>query len=234
MTERYDAVIFDLFGTLADNPSVEEADRACRAVADALVLPHDAFREAWRASMPERDIGAFGGVEGDLRDVCRRLGQSPVPARIEAATRLRLALYRRYLAPRDGAVETLTQLRARGLRIGLISNCANEIPRLWGEAALAPLIDYAIFSSEAGMEKPDERIYRMVCSRLEVAPERCLYVGDGSSFELSGAQRVGMTSVLICTPYERESVMRKAEPRGWTGPVIEHLSEVFKYFEEAV
>jgi len=233
MAGRYDAVIFDLFGTLADNPSAEESDRAYRAVANALALPHDAFREAWRTSMSERDIGTFGGVEGDLRDVCRRLGQSPLPARIEAATRLRLALYRRYLAPRDGAVETLRQLRARGLRIGLISNCANEIPRLWSEADLAPLIDCAVFSSEAGMEKPDERIYRMTCDRLGVQPERCLYAGDGSSFELSGAQRVGMTAVLICTPYERESVMRKAEPSSWTGPVIEHLSEVLKYLEEA-
>jgi putative hydrolase of the HAD superfamily len=88
------------------------------------------------------------------------------------------------------------------------------------------LIDAVVFSVDAGMLKPDPRIYRFACDRLRVAPERCLYVGDGSSTELTGACRVGMSAVLICVPYEQEQIMQREEVQRWQGPVIRHLAEV--------
>lgn len=226
MPHRIHAVIFDLFGTLVDYLPGEEYEQAFCEIAGELDLPAVDLRRVWHEIMPERDLGKFGSVEDDLRQACRLLGKTPEPARIEAATRIRLAVYRRSLTPRDGALETLTAVRARGLRTGLITNCADEIPRLWPETTFAPLIDVPIFSSQSGIAKPDKRIYQMACKQLRVRPEGCLYVGDGSDNELTGAQRLGMTAVLICTPYERERVMQHEEPRNWTGPMIGHLSEI--------
>ncbi len=46
------------------------------------------------------------------------------------------------------------------------------------------------------MEKPSRRIYEIACERLKVQPQQCLYVGDGSSKELTGAASVGMLPIL--------------------------------------
>jgi len=89
------------------------------------------------------------------------------------------------------------------------------------------LIDVAIFSCVAGMKKPDPRIYRLATTQLAVEPENCLYIGDGSSKELTGAAEVGMHPVLIRDPDEDSSEVHRvdAEAEEWDGPVIASLSE---------
>lgn len=42
--------------------------------------------------------------------------------------------------------------------------------------------------------KPDPAIYLLACRRLGVAPEDCVFVGDGGDRELEGAAAVGMYS----------------------------------------
>jgi putative hydrolase of the HAD superfamily len=139
---------------------------------------------------------------------------------------LRLEIYRRNLAPRAGAVELLTYLRAAGYRIGLVSDCAAEIPMLWPQSTFAPLIEATVFSVETGARKPHQRNYRLICEQLGVAPERCLYIGDGGSRELTGATQFGMQAVLISVPYERHLVMEREDAQQWQGPVVESLGEV--------
>ncbi len=87
-----------------------------------------------------------------------------------------------------------------------------------------------VFSCEVGLKKPDPRIYQLVAKQLAVKPESCLYIGDGSSNELSGATAVGMHPVLILDPREDSSSMHRidAETDRWNGPVISSLKEVLE------
>ena len=94
---------------------------------------------------------------------------------------------------------------------------------MWSEASFAPLIDEAILSCSVGLTKPDPRTYQLVCQRLDVSPQRCLYVGDGGSRELTGATAMGMRAVLIRAPYD-DSVGGYREE--WPGQRISTLSEV--------
>ena len=87
---------------------------------------------------------------------------------------------------------------------------------------MAPLVDVAILSCEVGLRKPDPRIYEMVCDRLTVLPDRCLYVGDGGSMELTGASASGMDVVLIRAPYDTVTGDRE----DWQGARISSLKEV--------
>jgi putative hydrolase of the HAD superfamily len=80
------------------------------------------------------------------------------------------------------------------------------------------------------MKKPDPRIYDLVCRQLGVEPDRCLYVGDGSSRELTGAREVGMTPILISVPTDQYFVERE-DASEWTGPVVESLSEVLDFVQ---
>ncbi len=58
-------------------------------------------------------------------------------------------------------------------------------------------------------------------------PEECLYIGDGSSHELTGAKRVGMHPVLIQVPYEDETAY-KVDPEEWKGTRIGALREILE------
>jgi putative hydrolase of the HAD superfamily len=130
------------------------------------------------------------------------------------------------LQPRPDALKTLGFLRANGYKVGLISDCSSEVPTAWKDTSLAPLIDVSIFSCVAGVKKPDPRIYRMALERLGVEARDCLYIGDGSSRELSGAQEVGMHPVLIRIPHEMTADAYRMDEEEWQGPAISSLSEV--------
>jgi len=223
---QHTAVIFDLFGTLVDIFSAEEYFRVLAQVAEAVGASPEAFAAAWRHGFDQRAVGAFGGVEGNIAYVAHRLGLEPPSEGLAEAARYRLALTRRNLEPRPDAVATLSALRAAGFRIGLVSDCTSEVPVLWPETPLAPLVDAAVFSSEVHLKKPDPAIYHLACERLGVTPPQCVYVGDGGSRELSGAAAVGMTPVLIRVPYENEADVHRVDGEEWGGLRVSSLSEV--------
>jgi len=97
---------------------------------------------------------------------------------------------------------------------------------LWPALDLARLVDAPIFSSVAKMRKPDPGIYLLACERLAVMPQRCLFVGDGGSHELSGAEAVGMTAVCIRSPREEGYDPHRVDPEIWHGLTIVALGEV--------
>ena len=111
------------------------------------------------------------------------------------------------------------------IKIGLISDCSSEVPLLWPETSLEPLIDVAIFSCEVKIRKPDSRIYQAACDGLALEPGDCLYVGDGGSHELSGAAQAGMHPVLIRVSAEGEEPYRPGAEE-WSGMKISSLQEV--------
>lgn len=227
---RYDAVIFDLFGTLVE-PLTREGAREHRARMSAAlgVAPED-FTHYWsHVTFEMRATGAFPTVESNLVHICRLLGVPADDGRVEAAAAVRRELVARGLAPRADAVPTLERLKALGCRTGLASDCSPDVPRLFGETPLAPHIDAPFFSCTAGVRKPDPRIYLMVCEALRVPPAGCLFVGDGDSRELTGATGVGMTAVLIRVPGDRG--LRRFED-AWSGPRISALAEVPPLLED--
>ena len=224
---KYDAVIFDLFGTLVDNTefldlSRSEYNRALSNVAAALSIPEPDLLRLWSETVHERDAGLFPSMEKYFRHICREIGVKADARQIANAVELRLEYLRSVLTSRNHTVETLTELKASGYRLGLISDCSSEVPLLWPETPFAALLDGAIFSCEVKLTKPDPRIYRMVCDSLKVAPGKCLYVGDGGSGELTGAVEFGMDPVLIRAPYDTVNGHRE----DWEGTRISELKQV--------
>jgi len=224
---KYDAVIFDLFGTLVDNTefldlSRSEYNRTLSNVAAALSIPEPDLLRLWSETVHERDAGLFPSMEKYFRHICREIGVKADARQIANAVELRLEYLRSVLTPRNHTVETLTELKASGYRLGLISDCSSEVPLLWPETPFAASLDGAIFSCEVKLTKPDPRIYRMVCDSLKVAPGKCLYVGDGGSGELTGAVEFGMDPVLIRAPYDTVNGHRE----DWEGTRISELKQV--------
>ncbi len=226
---KYKAIIFDLFGTLIDNFSYEEYRRTLVAIASALSAPPDDFADLWFDLFEERMSGALESPVGVIEHICRELGVCPDNTQIEHATSIRLDMTTNMISVRPDAVQVLSELKSEGYKTGLISDCSHEMPATWEKLPLAPLIDITAFSCVEGITKPDPRIYQMVTDQLGVQPKDCLYVGDGSSQELAGAARAGMSPVLIRVPGDGDDDNPyRIKSYEWDGPKISSLSDVLK------
>lgn len=193
----YQAVLFDFFGTLTR--SVQRGPQHA-AIARALGCDPDAVLSVLDRTFQVRARGQLGSAEATLRWVTEQAGGSPRPAQLRAAVPARVDALRADTRLRPDAESTLRSIKSRGLRTGVISDCTHELPAILPGLPIAQLLDVSVFSVEVGRCKPDPEIYLEACWRLRVAPEECLYVGDGGSRELTGAARVGMTPVRLAAP----------------------------------
>ena len=109
---------------------------------------------------------------------------------------------------RLGAVETMTALKARGLRLGAISNTIQPGRFLttnmqrWG---LTEIFDVRVYSSDVGVAKPHPKIFQVALAQLGVVAQDAVYVGDRLVPDVGGAHGVGMKAVLIEVAHRVES-----------------------------
>src|SRR4029079_11573634 len=177
------AVIFDLWETLIDWNH------------DANALMHARVQERVGFDFHERRNRAHERYTVPVRQVLAGVG---VPAdAMDDVLSYRAEFVRTCLVPRDGAVETLEELRTRGFKVGLITVCTEDVELLWPESEFAGLFDAEVFSNAVGLAQPDTRLYAVGCGELGVEPHEALFVGDGANDELDGARRVGLTPILI-------------------------------------
>lgn len=93
--------------------------------------------------------------------------------------------------------ETLSALRASGLRLGLVSNWHRGLDYFCEELGIAPYFDAIVSSAEVGYEKPDPRIFREALNRLRTSPGQTLHVGDSIDDDFRGAVAAGSDALLV-------------------------------------
>jgi putative hydrolase of the HAD superfamily len=206
------AVVFDFFGTLTDPGVAAQRRSSFEATAVALGVPADDFWAVMSASFPERIVGSLGGTRSILRTMAQRCGKVATPAELDTAVAVHHRGAVALREPRPGALEVLDQLRAAGLRLGLISDCSSELAEAWAGTAYAKRIDAPVFSWQERRRKPDPLLYAAVSSRLGVRPGQCWYVGDGGSRELQGARAAGMHPVLVTNAAWPAAAAHRTDP----------------------
>jgi len=220
---KFQAVIFDLFGTIVDGFAASSRGYQ-EQFAAALGVPNDRLAPHWRHLTDRRSLGEFQTVEASIEYVCGLVGATVTNEQMMRAVEIRLNLTRHALTPRPDAIPTFENLQAAGLKIGLLSNCSIEIPLVWPEMDFSKWFDAAVFSSRERIKKPAAEIYHLACERLGVAPEASLYVADGENFELTAAAQIGIHPVLIRSSEVHSEVRREAAE--WQGDTIPRLSDV--------
>lgn len=101
-------------------------------------------------------------------------------------------------APMPGAVETLRELAARGLRLGIVSNTGRTpgvvLRRILERHDMLRYFDAVAisYSDEVGYRKPDGRIFARSLQALGIPPGRVLHVGDNPDADVLGARNAGM------------------------------------------
>ncbi len=217
------AVVFDLFALLPF--SRREYRGVVAEMARVLTAPPFDFVRLWDQVMDARESAAAGTLDDDLHYCLRTLGVFTHLEQRLAAVSLFYEFHQRLLAPAEETVDALKDVRAHGLAVGLIANCVPLVARLWPESALAPLVDAAVFSCEAGCRTPDARIYALAAARLGVEPSACLYASNVSE-ALLGAQAAGMRAVLVSTAGVGFTADDPTKSGPWTGERVQALAEV--------
>jgi putative hydrolase of the HAD superfamily len=148
-------------------------------------LPPDQF---WRHF--NRHLLKAVGTQGDLDRLA-----ADVTARIQDIELI-------YRCPEAGC-HTLTELRARGYGLGLITNRANvaRFYDLLDGMALRSHFDMVLASGEVGISKPEPGIFAAALERMGAQADQSLYVGDNYWADVVGASRAGITPVLL-DPYQ--------------------------------
>lgn len=216
------AVLFDYFGTLTR--AVHRGPAHGRVARD-LGCPPDAWLAALDATFYQRAAGGFGAPLDALHTIASGLGGRPGNQALRAAYSTRVGIVRAEGPPRPEAAGVLRALRERGLRTAVVSDCWYELPSFLPRSPLHPLFDAHVYSVEVGRCKPHPWMYLQACDRLGVAPEDCLYVGDGGSRELTGAAALGMSAVRLDAP-DLVDHLSLAPDLAWRGPSVRSLSDV--------
>lgn len=134
-----------------------------------------------------------------LMEASAALDLDVAEAVLEEAATSHLDAWTPHIRHDPDAVPTLTALRERGYKIGLLSN--THWPRAYHERflerdGLIDLIDVRVYTSEIDWTKPHPAAFRAVLDALDVAdPGACVFVGDRPYDDIRGAQQAGMRAV---------------------------------------
>ncbi|MFD7522787.1 HAD family hydrolase [Paenibacillus chitinolyticus] len=98
----------------------------------------------------------------------------------------------------EHAVEVLERFKSRGLPLGLITNGRTDIQ--YGKIDKLQLRDYfgvILVSEEAGIKKPDKRIFQLALDRLGLAADEAVFVGDHPHNDIGGAGQAGIRGIWL-------------------------------------
>jgi putative hydrolase of the HAD superfamily len=196
-------VLLDALGTLLELEAPAPALRAqlaargvavTEAQADAALRAEIAY---YRAHHDEaRDPAALD----DLRDRCTAVLRGALPAQARDAPDLRGALLAALrFRPYPEVPAALAALRAAGLRLVVVSNWDVSLHEALARTGLAPLVDAAISSAEAGAAKPDPAIFARALALAggAGAPAAAVHVGDSTEHDVAGAEAAGIRPILV-------------------------------------
>lgn len=184
------AVLFDLFETLVTESTA--SPRRASSLAAELGVNEDAYRRHWRSRRLDIVLGRCS-FRDTLAQIGRTLGGTPDEKLLEHLRSERVnqkAAVLRTVEP--DVLAAIGALRARGLKLAVVTNSFAEDVAGWESSPLRSFFDVTLCSCATGLAKPNPEIYLVACRELQVSPGRALFIGDGGDDELNGARSAGL------------------------------------------
>ena len=187
------AVLLDLYDTLAwtEWPTMRAE------LEDRFGLGEAELLRAFTTTREARSTGAFGSAEGDLAAILNAAGVPSDPVLVRELNDARVKAFAdNGVHLWDDSVPTMRELRARGLRTAIVSNCDHATRPIVDDLGLEHEADAIVLSFEVGVAKPDPGIYRAALSAVGARPEEAFFVDD-QAWYCEGAEALGIRSFLI-------------------------------------
>ena len=203
------AVFFDLYQTLVCyKPPREEVqskvlkELGIEAAPEALLYPlvvadEFIYREHARLPIRKRNDDEKKALWGQYQTiVLKEAGIEPNKELIRGVLG-RMQQVKFEMALFDDVLSALSQLKNKGLILGLISNVDNDIAPVLSKLGLKPLLQVVVTSADAGYNKPKPEIFQEAARRAGVQTSEAIYVGDQYQIDVIGANQAGMQGILL-------------------------------------
>jgi putative hydrolase of the HAD superfamily len=149
----------------------------------------------WEKTREDRDRGRLTTADS-MRLALPACGVEPDPDLIDDLLKRDAEYARGHTMVFDDTVPFLQWLRASGVLIAFVSNCADTTRALLEHLGLIPLVDSVILSCEVGSMKPYPEIYAAALDDLGVAAVDAVFVDDQPRF-CAGAEAMGVRPIQI-------------------------------------
>lgn len=196
---KYDAIFFDLDGTVID--SLQDIADAVNHTMRRFDLPQ------WTAEALKPHLG--WGVSTLMKRI--------LPQASDARREEILDFYRPYYAvhagdksrPFEGVVPMLERLHEDGLPLAILSNKPDAAVQPLARQYFAGLMDLSVGEKEGVRHKPEPDMLEQAAKALGVALARCLYVGD-SEVDINTARNAGIDCVCVSWGFRTREQLREA------------------------
>lgn len=224
---KYEAVVFDLGGTLIEYENHDWDELGRRGFFNAYpviknILPNVGPPEQTAVAFKTAMIDILenerpGFLELDLHEIAARtLERLNFPLRDGFVAEFVKRYYKpitEQISLMEGAEEILRRLKREGLTIGLLSNTifpekfhVEELQRFH----LYGYFDFTLFSSSVGIRKPALEIFEKASQSAGCLPSKILFVGDRLDIDIAGANAAGFRTAWKYHP--RRIIEMSAHP----------------------
>ena len=238
----YTDLIFDLYGTLVDihteeNAEVWEKTALYFGYYGAHYSPRE-LESAFTAQISLRKAKAGQSYEcfpdipfhEVMADLFRSKGieENADTLGIQAAQLFRIASTE-YIRLYPKVLESLDLLRKKGYRLWLLSNAQEVFTRYeLRHLGLWDAFDGVYISSCFGFRKPDVRFFRSLLEEQQLDPKQCLMIGNDPKTDIAGAKAAGLDTFYMhtaLTPND-QSPADPANPMEFEGDDWERIAEI--------
>lgn len=123
--------------------------------------------------------------------------------------------------------DIISRIQNRGLKIGIITNgSVTHQSYIIDVLGIEKYVLETLISEGVGYRKPEPEIFMMMCEKLGVEPEQCIFVGDHPINDIEAAHHLGMQTVFKDNHYFKAPSENVMDYR------IENLSELFNIIGE--
>jgi HAD superfamily hydrolase (TIGR01549 family) len=195
------AVLFDVDFTIA-RPGPELGPEGYRRLGERFGLELDPSRYAQARERAVEGIRRHPELEHDeeiwvafTERIVRGMGGDADSAYDCAVAMTKAWEHAEHFELFEDALPVLEELRAHGLKLGLVSNTGRNLDEFVAHHKLD--VDVAIGSGAFGRTKPHPAIFQSVLGRLEVEPADAAMVGDSPEDDIEGARAAGIERAFL-------------------------------------
>ncbi len=191
MTAAVRGCLVDVYDTILRSMFVERVT----ALAESLGVSDEDWLAQLEKTRLDRDRGKLTTAAA-YGQALRGLGIEPAPGMVDDLVRLDAQFNRSHTRLFDDTLPFFEWLRAEGILVALVSNCADTTRGLLESLGVIPLVDAVVLSCEVGSAKPSPEIYVTALADLGVAAADAVFIDDQPTFCM-GAEAVGVRPIQI-------------------------------------
>ena len=229
------AVIFDTDNTLYPyEPAHQAATKALELkVENLLGIKKNRFSKIFDASKNEikKQLGNTASSHSRLLYIQKTLENLGMKTKVLLTLDLEQTYWRTFLNNCKlfpGLLDFIYLLKSKGILMANITDLTAQIQfRKLVYFGLDEYFDYVVTSEEAGNDKPDSRPFKLVLKKLQIHPSKIWMIGDNSSSDMVGAERMGINKIQK----KHEGVIISTKGEGKPHLVFENYSELKSVIE---